>query len=121
MGIDRIGKPALPLPPGEGSAAPAPRVAGGAFAERLFGARAPTALSGPEGALERLQAGAIDLEGYLDIKVHEATATMPGLGPAQIDAIRAALRERLSTDPTLVDLVRQATGALQVPFPSNEK
>jgi hypothetical protein len=76
--------------------------------------------AGPQSALEQLRVGAIDLDRYLDIKVQEATASMADLAPAQVDRVRSALRERLSSDPTLVDLVRKATGAIEIPAPSIE-
>jgi di/tripeptidase len=67
-----------------------------------------------------LRAGAIDLNRYLDSKVEEATASVADLAPAQIERVRSALRERLSSDPTLVDLVRKATDAIEIPAPSIE-
>lgn len=72
----------------------------------------------PSGPLERLRAGEVDVQGYLDLKVHEATAHLSTLPPIELEALRAALRDRLATDPALVDLVRTATD--HVPQPSNE-
>ncbi len=62
------------------------------------------------GPLERLRAGEIDLDGYLDLKLDEATAHLPELTPADRDPIREMLRARLAGDPMLRDLVQQATG-----------
>ncbi len=62
--------------------------------------------------------GAIDLGGYLDARVDEATAHLQGLGSEELGKIRAHLRTALATDPALVDLVRQATG--QTPEPRRE-
>jgi hypothetical protein len=123
MGIDRIGKPGPPAAPPVTTGAPSPgaRAEGGTFGERVSETRAAREAGAPSGALEKLQAGAIDLEGYLDIKVHEATAQIAGLAPARVEAIRSALRERLSSDPTLADLVRKATEAVDVPSPSHEE
>ncbi len=123
MGIDRVGKPGPPAAPPVTTGAPSPgaRAEGGRFVERASETRAIRQPEGPPGALEKLQAGAIDLDGYLDIKVHEATAQIAGLAPAQIEAIRSALRERLSSDPTLADLVRKATGAVDISSPSHEE
>jgi hypothetical protein len=62
------------------------------------------------GALERLRRGEVDLDGYLDLKVHEATAHLKGLRSAELDGIRSVLRERLTEDPALAEMVRRATG-----------
>ena len=60
--------------------------------------------------LEQLKAGKIDFDQYVDLKLHEATAHLEGLSPSQLDTIRSMLRDRMATDPELVDLVKQATG-----------
>ncbi len=60
--------------------------------------------------LQQLKAGKIDFDQYVDLKLHEATAHLEGLSPAQLDTIRSMLRDRMATDPELVDLVKQATG-----------
>jgi hypothetical protein len=60
--------------------------------------------------LDQLKAGKIDFDQYVDLKLHEATAHLEGLSPAQLDTIRSMLRDRMATDPELVDLVKQATG-----------
>jgi hypothetical protein len=62
------------------------------------------------GALEQLKAGKIDFNQYVDLKVDEATSHLEGLSPSQVDSIRSMLRDRMATDPELVDLVKQATG-----------
>jgi hypothetical protein len=62
------------------------------------------------GALEQLKAGKIDFNQYVDLKVDEATSHLEGLSPTQLDSIRSMLRDRMATDPELVDLVKQATG-----------
>jgi hypothetical protein len=124
MGIDGIGKPG-PLitpatPASTGATPPAAHVDHAPFAERAAEARATSAVVGPRAALEQLRAGTVNLDGYLDIKVQEATASMGDLAPAQLARVRSALRERISSDPTLVELVRKATGALEIPAPSLE-
>jgi hypothetical protein len=127
MGIDRIGKngPPVPVPEVGGSTGTAP--AGSAF--QVPPAKAPTAAASPRldavggapvdptkaaaaGAapLERFRAGDLDLGGYVDAKVHEATAHLSALPPVELEKIRSALRERLSSDPTLIDLLHTATG-----------
>jgi hypothetical protein len=124
MGIDGIGKPRLPVPPGPpastGATSPEAQIDHAPFAEHVTEVRVPSPAVGPHAALERLRAGAVDLDGYLDIKVQEATASMSGLAPTQLASLRAALRERISSDPTLVELVRKATGAIEIPAPSLE-
>jgi hypothetical protein len=128
MGIDGIGKPrptGSPLAPpgaaGAGAALPAAQVDHAPFTAHTAETHAISSADGPQSPLDQLKAGAIDLDRYLDIKVQEATASMGSLAPAQVDRIRAALRERLSSEPTLVDLVRKATGAIEVPAPSIEE
>ena len=122
MGIDSIGKKGPPVPPpavdGKGAARPTE-------ATRPFEVNKgqPTAhaapVEAPRTALDRLRAGEIDVKGYVDIKVEEATAHLHALPPADLEHVRASLRDRLATDPGLVDLVRTATGAVP-PLPSDE-
>jgi hypothetical protein len=68
--------------------------------------------------LERLRSGEVDVHGYLDLKVDEATAHLKHLPPAELTSIRKMLRDQLSTDPALADLVQQATG--HPPTPPDE-
>ncbi|WP_394823767.1 hypothetical protein [Pendulispora albinea] len=124
MGIDRIGKggPTLPTTTtaevgksGQSfEATLAEKVDKADKAEKAssVGAVEATATS----PLERLRAGQIDLNGYLDLKVHQAvshlsgTGGLGGLSPQALDTIKRALREQLATDPTLSDLVKGASG-----------
>jgi hypothetical protein len=110
MAIDRIGRGGTSATPGVDGSSTA-RPAGEAFE----GARAPAAAAPGEAAssdaVDRLRAGTLDFEGYVRLKTEEATAHLTSLPPAQLESIRSALRERLATDPSLVDLVRMATGA----------
>ena len=122
MGIDSIGKKGPPVPP------PAPDAKG---AVRPTEAARPFEIPGsssvaqgapveaPRTALDRFRAGEIDVKGYVDIKVDEATAHLRGLPPADLEHVRASLRDRLATDPGLVDLVRTATGSVP-PMPTDE-
>lgn len=119
MGIDGIGSkgPPAPRPPAAGAQAPtrAPE-AGRAF--EVGKAAAPVAAAPSEvsrGALERLRAGEIDVDGYVDAKVHEATAHLGALPPARLEEIRAALRDRMTGDPALADLLRTAAGHASPP------
>jgi hypothetical protein len=125
MSIDGIGKRPPPAPavssgPVEGPASAGPAGPPAAPFELDPGRRA----SGPSGAppaegvvsasnssLDQLRAGRIDLGRYLDLKVDEATAHLAALPRIELDAIRTALRERLATDPALVDLVRVVAAA----------
>jgi|HubBroStandDraft_2_1064218.scaffolds.fasta_scaffold2586759_1 hypothetical protein len=61
------------------------------------------------GLLERFRAGEIDLEGYIDLKVLEATAHLDRLTASELARLRAILRARIADEPELKDLVRRAT------------
>jgi hypothetical protein len=123
MGIDRIGK-GPPSPPTEAPQRNAPSApARSSEASRPFevhekspsqAPRAPDPLAGPT-PLERLHAGEIDIDGYLNLKVEEATVHLRGLSPAEMNAVRRMLRDQLVSDPALGDLVQQATGYLPQP------
>jgi hypothetical protein len=63
--------------------------------------------------LDQLRAGEISLSQYLDIKVSEATAHLDQrLSVEQLDFIRNSLREQLTSDPLLAELVKASTGSL---------
>lgn len=123
MGIDRIGKGGGVPPQGAGGATGPSRSegTGKTFEVDKTGASAPTtsvqATSGTS-PLAELKAGRLSLDGYLDAKVHEATAHLEGMPPAKLETLKSMLRERLASDPTLTELVTQATG--HVPTPSEE-
>ena len=110
--VDGIGKGGPPrgvggTPPTTGPAKPAET--GKTF--EVGKTREATAIEAPvNGPLEQLKAGKIDFNQYVDLKVDEATSHLEGLSPAQLDTIRSMLRDRMATDPELVDLVKQATG-----------
>ena len=72
-----------------------------------------TAVETPAHApLDQPRSGAISVSQYLDIKVNEATSHLDQrVSGEQLSFIRDSLREQLSTDPVLVELVRAATGA----------
>jgi hypothetical protein len=118
MGIDRIGKGGgAPPTTGPGAAGPAAPSTG---AERPFEVRAEkTGAARPadvvQGAspLQQLRAGEITLDRYLDLKVEQATSHLHGLTKVELETIRSTMRDQIAQDPTLADLVRQATG--QVP------
>lgn len=71
--------------------------------------------SPPTSPLARLRAGEIDVHGYVDLKVDEATAPLKGLSAEQLAEIKSALRDQMRTDPGLAELVRTATGKMPTP------
>jgi hypothetical protein len=118
MGIDGIGKKGPVGPPSGGEVGgPARSTVAGRPFEVSQGspveAARPTDVTGT--ALARLRAGEIDVNGYVDLKVDEATAHLRALPRAQLERVRAELRERVAADPALVDLVRAATGSVPQP------
>jgi hypothetical protein len=123
MGIDSIGKkPPSPPPPaatGVGGASHGAPVGRPFEVSGVRGAGRVDAVEAPRTALERLRAGDIDVNGYVDIKVNEATSHLAALPAAELERVRSALRDRMAGDPTLVDLVRTATGS--IPQPSTDE
>jgi hypothetical protein len=114
MGIEGIGKrgPVVPEAPAQDAVA-AKRATNAEFEVKQPVVQSTVPAEGRAAALDELRAGRIDLAGYLDLKVQEATRHLQGLAPSELDSIRAALRERIAADPTLVDLVTAATGQVQ--------
>src|SRR4051812_32212253 len=106
MAIDRIGKGAPPPAPetsGAGSAErrgptestfSVDRTEGGAPARPVDAASATDASS----PLARLRAGEINVDGYVDLKVDEATRGLEGLSPAELQDIKKILRDQMATD-----------------------
>jgi len=114
MGIDRIGKGGSVAPPADVGGA-RPNEATRPFdAKRADKAAAPDAIAATS-PLEKLRAGQIDLNGYLDMKVEAATSHLHGLRASELDAIKRALRAQMASDPALADLVKQATGSAPEP------
>lgn len=111
MSIDGIGKPngaaiggVSGTPGGE-----APRATEAFTVER---STAATASSRVSAALTSLQRGELSLDQYLDGRVDEATQHLAGtINPEQLEFVKASLREQMSTDPVLIELVQRATGA----------
>ena len=116
MGIDRIGKggapPAAPETQGSGSVEKKGSVEKAFSVERPNATKQAGAAESAQGsqALARLRTGEIDVEGYVDLKVDEATRGLEGLSPAELEDIKKVLRDQMATDPGLADLVRTATG-----------
>ncbi|HEX3345949.1 MAG TPA: hypothetical protein VHS09_15300 [Polyangiaceae bacterium] len=122
MGIDGIGKKGPPAPPSPADVKGAARAPEGARRFEVNEASpAPQAgaVEAPRTAMERLRAGEIDVNGYVQAKVDEATAHLVALPPAELEQLKDALRDRLGSDPALVDLVRKATGAVPQPPPDD--
>lgn len=108
MSIDRIGKgPGITLPATDGVKGPSATSGTG----KTFHV-SRTAEAAGASAVERVRAGALSVDQYLDIKVNEATAHLDGkLSADHLAFVRASLREQLAADPVLVELVQKAAGA----------
>jgi hypothetical protein len=64
----------------------------------------------PSAALDGVRQGRLDVNGYIDAKVHEATAHLSHLAPPQLETVQRVVREQLLADPHLRDLLEKATG-----------
>ncbi|MCL2723211.1 MAG: hypothetical protein FWD69_02135 [Polyangiaceae bacterium] len=135
MGIDGIGKsgglPPTPDMQGTGAVGSTHAPSKAFHVERgdATGAQATDKTAGTEHAggvgaadtaspLARLRAGEIDVNGYVDLKIDQATSRLKGLSPSKLEDIKSVLRDQMMTDPELVDLVHRATG--QMPKPPEE-
>ena len=76
------------------------------------GAHATKGASGvdPSSPLGRLRAGDIDVNGYVDLKVDEATRHLGAMPASDLADLKSLLREKLVSDPGFADLVQQSTG-----------
>jgi hypothetical protein len=119
MGIDGIGKgtgPGAIVPEIASSVGNAAKV--GAASETFRVEKGASVQGGGPLTLDRVRSGDLSVSEYLDGKVREVTSHLVGrLTPDQLAFVQENLREQLSTDPVLVDLVKAATGALP---PRNE-
>jgi len=67
--------------------------------------------------LERLRAGEIDVNRYLDARVEQATAHLVNrVDGDKLAFIRSTLRAQLEQDPALADLVQRATSSVRSSF-----
>lgn len=67
-------------------------------------------------AVERVRAGDLSLTEYLDLHVARATQHLEGkLGPADLEMVREQLRSELTSDPTALELLREAAGMVPPP------
>src|SRR6201991_3175447 len=118
MGIDRIGKggapPVTPEAQDSGSSRSIDSIEKKGQVEKAFSVERPdpTTQASQTGAAEsvpgspalaRLRAGEIDVNGYVDLKVEEATIGLEGLSAAELDDIKKVLRDQMATDPGLTD------------------
>lgn len=129
MAIDRIGKgaglpggvPSAPevKPAGSTSSVDAPfkvdRTDSASAAQRASNVESASKATRATTPLARLRAGEVDVHGYVDLKVDEATSALKGISPAELDAIKSVLRDQMKSDPGLADLVRTATGKMPTP------
>jgi len=113
MGIDRIGSKGVG-PAASGVTEPSAReVSKSSEAGEAFKVSKGCAVEPSATSLERVRAGEISVSQYLDQRVSEGTAHLDGkLSPEQLEFVKNSLREQLSTDPMLTDLVHAATGQL---------
>ncbi|MFO0678948.1 MAG: hypothetical protein U0169_20640 [Polyangiaceae bacterium] len=123
MSIDGIGKKGGPGAPDIAPAttpggAPARPFDVGPAAPPVASADAASGVEAPSPSFEAFRAGTLDFDRYLDAMVNEATAHLEGLAPHELEAIRSMLRDKLATDPDLVELVTRATG--RAPTPSED-
>jgi len=117
LGIDRIGKgassPPEALTPKEGAARGERPATSFEVTHKEHAPVSPSAQAGAvkaSTALEGIRSGALDMNGYLDAKVDEATAHLTHLSPAQLEAVKGVVRSQIVADPHLAELVQQATG-----------
>jgi hypothetical protein len=113
MGIDGIGKGGV-RPPATGIDRSSSSTAEVGSPSNEFKVGKTAASNAPVAAsLDQVRSGAISVSQYLDLKVDEATSHLAHrLSAEQYSFIRKSLREQLSSDPALVDLVKAATGQL---------
>jgi len=71
-------------------------------------------------ALAGVKGGTLDVTGYVNAKVAEATAHLSHLAPSQLAAVQGVVREQLLADPHLRDLVQHATGSAPPALPTEE-
>lgn len=124
MGIDRIGKGGAPPAPELGSTEKATKTGAVDKPFSVERTKATTSASAVEGAqrsspLAQLKAGQIDMDRYLDLRVDEATKALDKMPASDLADVKKMLREQLASDPTLIDMVKRATG--KVPNPTENE
>jgi hypothetical protein len=88
--------------------------------DRHGGLVAPRSVEDAESeSLRRFRRGELSLDEYLDEQAEEAMAHVKGRVPADtLASIRFVLREKLRSDPVLIEMVRRTTGL--VPWPIDD-
>jgi hypothetical protein len=123
MSIDRIGKGPSPAGVSPTSSSPSTSVGRGTETGATFDISGPGA-AGPRAAdaatstaqvgqspAAEVRSGNLSIEQYLDRRVAEATRHLEGKVPAaDLSDIQTMLRAQLQSDPTLIEMVRAATG-----------
>jgi len=67
-------------------------------------------------ALIKLKSGEMTLDEYLDDRADHAVAHLKTLvNGEQLQVVRQVVRDQLTTDPVLVEMVRQTTGRVPAP------
>ena len=106
-GGPKIGGPTGPAAPGASSVSGADRAKGASFGETL-GTKGVEQTGGAS-PLERLRSGELDLKGYVDLRVREATAHLEKLlSPEDLARVQDELRDVIENDPDVAALVKGA-------------
>jgi len=104
-GGPKIGGPTGPAAPTSSTGASGPKAT--SFGETL-GTKGAEQASGAT-PLERLRSGELDLKGYVDVRVREATAHLDGtLSPDDLAKVQDELRDVIENDPDIAALVKGA-------------
>lgn len=94
-------------PAAPSSATNADKAKGASFGETLGAKGAEQA--GGASPLERLRSGELDLKGYVDVRVREATAHLENLlSPEDLAKVQDELRDVIENDPDIAALVKGA-------------
>jgi hypothetical protein len=114
MAIDGIGKPPISgLPSLGGSSSVAgvkPQADFSIDSASGPGTAQPASAVDATNLTKQIESGQLTQERYLEARVDLAVQHLVGQIPAdQIDVIQATLRDQLSTDPMLLDMVARAT------------
>lgn len=112
MGIDGIGggkPPSGPL----GGATGSSKASGEGFSVDRGTKTSAAQQVGASADLERLQAGEISLDDYLQTRADKAVAHLEAVvPPEQLELIKEQLIHQMKQDPTVATLVQRATGLL---------
>jgi hypothetical protein len=81
------------------------------------------AVATPESeSVRKVKRGEMSLDEYLDERAEQGLAHLKGkFADSTIETVRFVLREKLRTDPGLVEAVKRATGMTPQPFPRSGK